>query len=304
MIQIFSTTPSFDFMGKRFYFLGLSGVLLLISLGLIFGKGFVWGIDFAGGVEFQIALDEPVPIEEVRKVVEALPVKDVSVQSYGEAQGKAYLVRVGKASAMEEQKILQMTREALKEAFSSQGIRFLRQDLVGPKVGKELRRKGFLSILFAMLGILVYIALRFEFRYGLGAFLTLFHDPIIILGMFSLLEKEMNLQIVAAILTIVGYSVNDTVVVFDRIREERRKSPRDPFVDVLNRAINLTLSRTVLTSLTTLFTMLALFFLTPPGSVIHDFAFAMIGGIVVGTYSSIYIASPVVLYLEKRPRRR
>jgi len=287
-------------MGKRYIFLSLSGILFLLSFVVMFTKGFRWGIDFAGGVEVQISFQKPVPIGEIRTLLKENDFGDAVVQSYGEKEGYSYLVRTGRTKNEDEEKILTRMKEVFMEKYAPSGIRIDREDLVGPKVGKELRKKGFYSILFAMMGILIYIAFRFDFRYGLGAVLTLFHDPVIVLGLFSLMGKEMNLQIVAAILTLVGYSINDTIVVYDRVREEILKRPKESLIDTLNTAINLTLSRTVLTSGTTLLTMITLFFLTPPGSVIHDFAFTMIWGVVIGTYSSIYIASPVLLLLEKR----
>jgi preprotein translocase subunit SecF len=169
-------------------------------------------------------------------------------------------------------------------------------EFVGPKVGADLRNKAILAIILSCLGMLIYIALRFEFRYGLGGVIALIHDTIVTIGALSLLNKEFTLAVIAALLTIIGYSINDTIVVFDRIRENRRKDLRTKLADVINSSINETLSRTILTSLTVVLVLLSLFFLGGP--VIHDFSFALLVGVIVGTYSSIFIASPIVLFFE------
>jgi len=302
MLTIFPKRPNFDFMGKKFYFLTLSVIVVVGSFLLIFIKGFRWGIDFAGGIELQVRFQTPLSISEVRSRLKDFPYGEPSVQEFGESAGREFLIRIGLREGVETSEISASLRQVIEDAFRTYGPEIRREELVGPKVGEELRNKGILSMVIAMIGMLIYIAFRFEFRFGVGAILTLFHDPVIVLACFSLLNKEVNLQTVAAILTLIGYSINDTIVVFDRIREEMRRNRKEPLEPLLNRAINETLSRTVLTSLATLFTMIALFFFTPSGSVIHDFAFAMILGIIIGTYSSIYIASPIVLFLERRRR--
>lgn len=302
MFTIFPHRPNFDFMGKKYLFLSLSIVVVLASVLVMVMRGFRWGIDFSGGIELQVRFEKPVSIHEVRKALGAFPYGEPSVQEFGEKAGREFLVRIGLAKEVEASQLSQSLRALITESLSSYQPEVRREELVGPKVGEELRNKGIISMILAMIGMLIYIAFRFEFRFGLGAVLTLFHDPVIVLAAFSLFQKEVNLQTVAAILTLIGYSINDTIVVFDRIREEMRKNRKEPLEPLMNRAINETLSRTVLTSLATLFTMITLFFFTPSGSVIHDFAFAMILGIIVGTYSSIYIASPVVLFLERKRR--
>lgn len=300
MLSIFPRRPNFDFMGKRYYFIALSILLVSVSLLIIMIKGFRWGIDFAGGIEFQIRFEKPVSIQEIRSRLSTFPFGEPSIQEFGERNGEEFLIRLGLKKNVEASRISGELRQLLTKEFSHHGFEIRREELVGPKVGEELRNRGILSIVVAMIGMLIYIAFRFEFRFGLGAVLTLFHDPVLVLATFSLYEKEVNLHTIAAILTLVGYSINDTIVVFDRIREEMRRNRKEPIVPLLNRAINETLSRTVLTALSTLFTMITLFTFTPSGSVIHDFAFAMILGIIVGTYSSIYVASPVLLLLERK----
>jgi preprotein translocase subunit SecF len=177
-----------------------------------------------------------------------------------------------------------------------------RAEMVGPQVGKDLRKKGLMAILYAMIGILIYITWRFEFRFALGAIIALIHDVLITLGIFSLLGKEINLPTIAAFLAIIGYSLNDTIIVYDRIRENMGKLARESFVTVINRSINETLSRTIITSATTLLVVLALFIFG--GGVIHDFAFALLVGIIVGTYSSIFVASPILISWENYKSRK
>ena len=194
-----------------------------------------------------------------------------------------------------------MIKEGLRKAFGEGSFEIRRVEMVGPKVGKDLRQKGIKAIIFALIGILIYVSWRFEFRFAVGAVVALAHDVMITLGVFSLLDKEISLPVLAAFLTIVGYSLNDTIVVYDRIRENMRKRGNEPFSRVINRSINETLSRTILTSLTTLIVVVVLFVLG--GGVIHNFALALLVGIIVGTYSSIYVASPVVLYWQREGDR-
>jgi preprotein translocase subunit SecF len=215
-------------------------------------------------------------------------------------QDNEYLVRVDQLET-DLDALSQRIEKALRDRFGADSTEVRRTELVGPKVGAELRRKGFLAVLYSIIGILIYVAWRFEFRFGLGAVLALVHDALITIGCFSFLNKEIDLPEVAAVLTVIGYSVNDTIVVFDRIRENMRKIRKQSLVKVINSSVNETLSRTLLTSGTTLITVIALFFLGGP--VIHNFAFALLVGITVGTYSSIFIASPIVLfwdYLKER----
>jgi preprotein translocase subunit SecF len=186
----------------------------------------------------------------------------------------------------------------LNKAFGAENVDIRRVEMVGPKVGKDLRRQGMLAILYALIGILIYVTVRFELRFAVGAIVALAHDVMITIGVFALLDKEFSLPIVAALLAIVGYSLNDTIVVYDRIRENMKGSAKSGFIKTINDSINQTLSRTILTSLTTMLVLISLFFLG--GGVIHDFAFAMIVGVTVGTYSSIFIASPVVIFMQPK----
>jgi preprotein translocase subunit SecF len=219
------------------------------------------------------------------------------VQRFGEEGENEYLIRVEKS--VSDLEVLSLNiEEALQQAYGKEGVEIRRTEMVGPKVGKVLRRKGILAIAYALIGILIYVTWRFEFTFAVGAVIALAHDVMITVGAFSITNKEFTLPIVAAILTIIGYSLNDTIVVYDRIRENRRKMRREAFAKVMNTSINETFGRTLLTSLTTLIVVVILFVFG--GGVIHDFAFALMVGVVVGTYSSIFVASPIILTWQER----
>ncbi len=280
----------------------ISSVLILVSfLSLIVRGGPNYGIDFAGGILIQFKFDKEIKTSDLRSALKDLELGQIVVQEFGHLEDNEYLVRVEK-SEIDLQLLQKKIDEALKEQFGAEGMELRRAELVGPNVGAELRKKGLLAVLYAIFFILLYITWRFEFRFAVGAIMALVHDTVVTIGIFSLLNKEIDLPIVAAILTIIGYSINDTIVVFDRIRENMRKIRRQPINKVIISSINETLSRTLLTSLTTLLVVGALFLLGGP--VIHNFAFALIIGVLVGTYSSIYIASPVVILWENVKARK
>jgi len=279
-----------DFVSARKIGYLISGTLIAISLiSLLAHGGPKYGIDFAGGTLLQVRFDNPVSIEDVRSALSSVGHGTAEITSFG--GGNEVLIRVREAEDTEES-TPEIAKEALRSAFPGNAIETRRQEEVGPKVGKELRRQGILAILFSMLGILIYMSWRFQFSSGTAAIVALIHDVLITLGIFSILGKEMSLPVLAAFLTIVGYSLNDTIVVFDRIRENMRVFHRETFSTVINKSINRTLGRTVITSLTTLLAVTFLFFLG--GEVIHDFAFALIIGVVIGTYSSVFVATPVL----------
>lgn len=277
----------------------VSLVAILVSLASVFAlRGVRLGIDFAGGIEMQVRFEEPVTIEDVRDSLRGEGL-DVSVQNFGETQGSEYLVRIGQPKSGEVKQVSSDIRHKILDRFSEEGANVVRVEIVGPQVGEDLRQQGVLSILFALVGILVYVTFRFELRYALGSIAALVHDVILVVGFFSLTGHEFNLPTIAALLTIIGYSLNDTIVIFDRVRENRNRNRRSPLSDVINGSINETLSRTLLTSITTLLTVWALLFFTQVGSIIHDFALALFVGVVVGTYSTVFVASPVVLLWER-----
>ncbi|HOG81674.1 MAG TPA: protein translocase subunit SecF [Smithellaceae bacterium] len=282
---------NFDFVGKRKIAIGISIVLIIISiLSVVMHKGLNFGIDFAGGTIIQVKFTKTTGADVIRKTFQNIKIDDAIIQEIGQNE---VIVRTNQPMTKELQAKVE---EAMNGQFGTGNFEIRRIEFVGPKVGKDLTNKAILAIVFAWLGMLIYIAWRFEFRYGLGAIIALIHDTIITIGVLSLLNKEFTLVIVAALLTIIGYSINDTIVVFDRIRENRKKDLKKSLAEIINSSVNETLSRTILTALTVFLVLLALFFLGGP--VIHDFAFALLIGIVVGTYSSIFIASPIVLSFE------
>jgi len=295
----------FDFMGKRKIAGAVSGAMILISLvSLVAHGGPRLGIDFKGGTLVQILFDRDVQLDQLRRALEEGGIENPEIQSIVSEYGEHREV------------LIRMKHDPTKDPFGTikaavlakmpdVGIELRRQETVGPKIGKELRGKAVWAVLWALVGIMLYVSWRYEFTFAVGAVVALFHDIFIVLGLFSLLNKEISLVIVAAFLTIGGYSINDTIVVFDRIREQMRAYRREKLEVVMNMSINQVLSRTVITSLTTLFAVLSLFVLG--GEVLHDFAFALLAGIVVGTYSSIFVASAGALELSafsSKGRRR
>ena len=283
----------FDFVGKMKMAFGISLAMIIISLtSIVWHGGLNYGIDFAGGTLVQVKFNIPFTIDKIREAFRPLGLQNSIIQQYGPQE---IVVRIAE-SASDLKGLSGKVEESLSRTFGEKAIEMRRVEMVGPKVGKDLTKKALLAIMFSWIGMLIYIAWRFEFRYAVGGILALVHDTIITIGAFSLLNKEFDLTIVAALLTIIGYSINDTIVVFDRIRENSRKNIKQPLAEVINVSVNQTLSRTILTSFTVFVVLVALFFFGGP--VIHDFAFALIVGVLVGTYSSIFIASPIVLAWE------
>ncbi len=287
-----------DFMGKRRIAFLVSGLLLLLSLGVLFLHGGPkYGIDFTGGNLVQIHVEPHLDISQVRAVVAELGITGAEVQNFGEAN--EYLIKYKEEVDPSE------IQRALEEKFQVQ-VRIDRTEKVGPRIGEEIKRQAIWAISIGLLLMLIYITVRFSFEFGVGAVLALFHDVLITLGIFTLLNREVTTAIVAALLTIVGYSINDSIVVSDRIRENTRritaKTPLGRLAEIFNRSINETLSRTVITSLTTLLVLIAL--LVFGGPVIFDFALALTIGVVVGTYSSIFVVASLVLEWEGLKRRK
>lgn len=285
------------FMSFRKVFLTISALAVAMSLALVFVKGMNFGIDFQGGILIEVRMPQAANLSQMRGQLGALGLGEVSLQEFGNPVD--VLIRIGAQDG--DAAAQQAAVSAVKDALGA-SVDYRRVEFVGPKVSSELLIDGVLAVVVAIIAMLIYIWLRFEWQFGLGAVMALTHDVFLTLGMFSLLGLEFNLSTVAAVLTIAGYSINDTVVVFDRIREDLRKYKTKPVPDLLNGSINATLSRTLMTSLTTLVALLALFFLG--GEVIRDFSFAMIFGILVGTYSSICVASPLLLYTNVAARAR
>ena len=302
-MELIKPGTNFDFVGRMNYAFGISLALIIISIAsIVWHGGLNYGIDFAGGTLVQIKFQKETPAERIHSALKPIGLENSIIQSFGPNEVVVRVGEVERAGGELSQKI----KESLAQALGEGAFEVRRVEVVGPKVGRDLTRKAILAIVFSWIGMLVYIAWRFEFRYAVGGILALVHDTIITIGAMSLLNKEFDLTIVAALLTIIGYSINDTIVVFDRIRENVRKNIKQPLAEVINASINQTLSRTILTSLTVFLVLLALFFLGGP--VIHDFSFALLVGVVVGTYSSIFIASAIVLAWERvkpsKPKRK
>jgi len=287
-----------DWLGKRKLFFAISVGLLLIGMAsLLKQRTFRYGVDFRGGTSVSVHFREHVPVDQIR----ALMPKGAEIQEVGGPGSNDVLIefesKSGDADASRgREEITQALNMSFKDKFD-----ILNAESVGPKVGTDLRRQAVFATLYALAGILVYIAFRFEWVYGAAAVFAVFHDTLVTLGFFSLFQREINLTVIAALLTLVGYSVNDTIVVFDRVRENLKIRRRDDLESIMNDSINQTLSRTILTSSLTFLTVMALFLFG--GEIINNFAFAMVIGIIIGTYSSIAVASPLVLIYTRMRNR-
>jgi len=295
-MELIRPNTRIDFIGKKKYTLWISAIALLISLGSVFlFGGLRYGVDFAGGILIQVKFSKPVDISEVRNAMDVIGSKEAMVQAFGGEN--EYLIRVEKASE-DLEALSKKIQVSLQEYFKGKPLEIRRVEVVGPKVGKDLKEKALLAVGLSLLAILIYVAWRFkQVSYGLGGIVALFHDVIVTYGAISIAGIEYSLNVMAVILTIIGFSINDTIVIFDRVREDVKKFRKENLETIFNTAINETLGRTVLTSGTVMMVVLILFFFGGP--VIHDFAFALIVGLITGTYSTVYVASPVVLFWEK-----
>ena len=279
--------PVINFVGNRKYALIFSIILLVVSIASIGFQGLKFGIDFTGGTLIELGYEKTADLEDIRSKLTSANYKGTNVQYFGsDTEVLIQLEPQAVSSAQLSSSIIRMLGD---------GLDVRRVEFVGPKVGEELTNDGGLAMLYALIGILIYVAFRFEYRFALGSIAALVHDVIITIGIFSLLQIEFDLTVLAAILAVIGYSLNDTIVVFDRIRENFLSTRHIEPSPIVNDALNQTLSRTLMTSLTTLIVLLALFYLG--GEVIHSFAGALIIGVVIGTYSSIYVASSMILAL-------
>jgi len=291
-MQLFKNGTNFDFMARRKLALIFSATLLLISLGALITKGLNFGLDFTGGTLIELGYSHPVNLDEVRATLEKEGFKEAVAQHFGTASD--ILIRIAPHKETSNAEISNRVMDALK--VQEQGpVDLRRVEFVGPQVGDELANDGGLAMIYALICILIYVGFRFEYRLALGSVLALVHDVIITLGCFALFQLDFDLTVLAAVLAVIGYSLNDTIVVFDRIRENFRKLRKGSSEEIINVSLNQTLSRTLMTSFTTLLVLLALFVFG--GELIHGFATALIVGIVVGTYSSIYVASTSALML-------
>jgi preprotein translocase subunit SecF len=281
-----------DFVGKRYIAYAISIVLILlgvVALIQIFRGAANMGIDFAGGTSVQVTFERPVDLGAVRQALNQGGIRDSEPQQF--ADGRSVMIRLKRGTEAETGKA-QQVQEALRAGLKENPFILEASTDVGPAIGKELQKKALLAVAISLAGIIAYIAWRFEFRFGVAATVATFHDVLAVLGVVYLLDKEITLLVVTALLTLAGYSLTDTVVIFDRIRENLRARRKEALGDVMNNSINQVLARTAMTSLTTFLATAALFFLG--GDVLHDFAFALLVGIVVGSYSSWFVASPLI----------
>lgn len=291
-MQIFKNTPTFDFMAKRKIALAFSLLLIIASVSSLAIKGLNFGLDFTGGTLIEVAYPQSADLNKIRAKLTETGFGDAVVQNFGSS--KDVLVRLAPRENTSSQSLGDKILIALKS--DDEDVIMRRQEFVGPQVGDELRDDGGLAMLIALAFILVYVMARFEYRFALGSIAALIHDVVITMGIFSLFQFDFDLTVLAAVLAVIGYSLNDTIVVFDRIRENFRIMRKQEPVNIINASLNQTLSRTMMTSVTTLIVVLSMFFLG--GELIHAFSIALIIGILIGTYSSIYVASSMVIALN------
>lgn len=296
-LTLIPDNTNIDFLGKRKLFFFVSIVLIIGSLILCATRGLNFGIDFTGGILIETKFQQPPQISEVRDTLEHQGVQDVSLQTLGDAD--TILIRIGQKTdnSQEQTKTIAYVKKLLKDKYNDT-IEYRKIDYVGPKVGKELIYAGGISLLLSLLAMMAYIWFRFEWYFGLGGIIALIHDAILTFGFYSVTQLDFNMSSIAAILTIIGYSINDSVVIFDRIRDDLRKYKKMSLVELINSSLNRTLSRTILTSMTTILALIALVLLG--GSVLRSFSAAALFGIVIGTYSSIYVGTPVLIYMKLR----
>ena len=280
-----------DFMGKRRLAIILSGVLLAIALTALITRGLNFGIDFTGGTLLEVGYPQAVELEPIRAILADSGFDGAQVQHFGSSRD--VLVRIAPQADKESAQLSDEVVAGLQQQNASVEMR--RVEFVGPQVGEELTEQGALAMIYALIGILIYIMVRFQWRFAPGAVIALVHDVLIIIGVFALFQFDFDLTVLAALLAVIGYSLNDTIVVFDRIRENFRKMRKGTAVEIVNTSLNQTISRTLMTSITTLLVLTSLFVFG--GEVIHSFSLALILGVVVGTYSSIYVASTATLAL-------
>jgi preprotein translocase SecF subunit len=297
ILRIIKSNTNINFMRIKKLTLCISSILFFLSLSLILIKGLNLGIDFTGGSLIEVRFKENIDLNHLRIKMNKLDLGEIQLQTIGSENDIVIRVQEKKSNKNKQTETIQI----IKNSLSDKSIEYRRTEFVGPKVGGELVIAGITAVIFSLFGILIYIWLRFQWNFALGAIIALIHDVILTLGFFSIFQFEFNLATVAAVLTIAGYSINDTVVIYDRIRESMRKYKQISFDEVINISLNGTLSRTLMTSLTTLMALLALFIFG--GIVISSFIIALIWGVLIGTYSSLYVASPILTYLKQEKRQ-
>ncbi|MAF98384.1 MAG: protein translocase subunit SecF [Micavibrio sp.] len=297
-LRLVPEETNINFIGIRFVTFALSLAIIAASIFMIATKGLNFGIDFAGGTVIEIRTPEVPDLKAMRGELNALGLGEISIQEFGAPED--LLIRMPQQAGGPEaqQSAIDTVSDAVNTHYGEDPVDYRRVEFVGPQVGDELKKQGAFAVLFALIGILAYVWFRFEWQFGVASVLALAHDAIATIGLFAFTQMEFNLTTVAAVLMIAGYSINDTVVVFDRIREDLRRYKKKPLAEVLNMAVNATLSRTIMTSFTTILALVALYVFG--GEVIRGFIYALIFGIGIGTYSSIFIAAPILLFMNVR----
>lgn len=296
-VSLIPSKTHFRFMETKWLAFALSLGMIAATFFLLATRGLNFGIDFTGGTVIEVRTEKPVPLEQLRATLGELGLGEVALQHMGGDRDIMIRLQQQEGGAEAQLEAVNKVKDKLSGAPDN-AVEYRKVDVVGPVVGQELIRGGAISLALALLGIMIYVWVRFEWQFGLCTIAALFHDVIVILGLYSLLHLEFNLTSVAAILTVIGYSVNDSVVIFDRIRENLRKYKSRPLEEILNNSINDTLSRTIVTGLTTIAVLVALVYLG--GDVIYGFSLAVLVGVIVGTYSSIYIGAPLLIYTRLR----
>ena len=290
-------SSNIDWLGKKWYFLGFSLIFSVAGiLSMLFWHHIPLGVDFKGGTQITVRFDQTPNEDHIRQAIDAAGIKDARIQRISDTSGKSQndeIIALPQASDSSHDQGLVAVKAALDAGYHDSGFSVQQLDIVGPTAGKALRHQAWLATIYSLIGMLVYLWFRFELIYGVAAVVAVFHDTLITVGFFSLTNQEVSLTVIAAILTLIGYSMNDTIVVFDRIRENLGSNRRESLSDVVNRSINQTLSRTVIASGLTFLTVLSLYLFG--GEVLHGFSFALVVGILIGTYSSIAVAAPMLV---------
>ena len=299
-MQLIKPDTKIDFLGKRNLAFGFSVILMVLTVVLLFTRGLNFGIDFTGGILIEAEFKEAPDLATMRHSLKETGIGEVSLQTFGKPNN--VMIRIGQEAAEESArvKIVDMVKADVEKNFGKE-VEYRRVDYVGPKVGGELIKGGIIALMLSFASIMAYIWFRFEWQYGLGGILALIHDAWLTVGFFSLTQLDFDLSSIAAILTIIGYSINDSVVIYDRIRENLRKFKKMPIAELLNLSINETLSRTILTVGTVLVAVLTLILVG--GEVIRSFSLSTFFGILIGTYSSVYISASILIFLNLRPAR-
>lgn len=295
MFSIVKVHSNFDFVGKRFLWIGISIVAILATIVLSFTHGLNYGIDFTGGAEVKARMPATWDTGKIRETLEKSGINGLQIIQIGGAGSHEYLIRAQQDGDKKLDETVALIQSSFAKSLQPNEFEIKSADIVGPSAGGLLRKNGFLAMFYTLIAILLYVSIRFDFKYAPGAVLALVHDATIVLGVFMVLGKEFDLTVLAAILALIGYSNNDTIIVFDRVRETSKLSPGMSIEEVVNSSINQTLGRTIMTSLTTFLSVLMLWLFG--GSVLEPFAFALLIGLVVGTYSSVFIASSVMIVL-------